>query len=262
MITRKEISNELNSEEYKSELDKLNRACRDLNALLSYSVLVSNREQYEWESFFFNNVTEDIVQSNVAIMTLVPEGIMRMVRRELRYMLELTLKSCVISQGKNRENLTYYLKNNKVVFNSKINELLSKINFYNLNEEMKIKFIKETQKKYKYLCKYTHSTEKQMYEKYELEKKGRTIGFEGIEELKSIKKDIVEVYSLLVVLIFHSLSPYSVGDYLVNFDGTSNDWFFKGSKYVSYIDSSFDYKFERKEIVEQLIAKRLIDCKF
>ncbi len=255
-MTREEIDNELTSEEYKVELDELKQASKDLNILIMYSIAVSSREQYEWESFFFNNVADDLIQSNIAIISLVPDGIMRMIRRELRYMLELTLKSCVISQGEQQKNLRDYLRNNKTVFNSKFHELLSKVNLYNLDDNMASMYIKETQKKYKYLSKYTHSTERQMYEKYELDKSGRTIGFEGIEELKCIKKDIFEVYSLIVVLILHTLPLYSIGDYLVDTDGMSNDWFFKASKYVSYIDSRFDYKSERKNIVEELIIYR------
>ena len=64
------------------------------------------------------------------------------------------------------------------------------------------------------------------------------------------------VYSFILTLYFHAIPKWCVGDYLVERNGETINWFFVKSKYIADIDQEFDYKCERKDILDQLKIKR------
>ncbi len=64
------------------------------------------------------------------------------------------------------------------------------------------------------------------------------------------------VMAASLVLLFHSVPGWVAGDWLVESDGSSIDWYFTKSRFIAGIDSEFDYKHERKERLAQIQAER------
>ena len=58
------------------------------------------------------------------------------------------------------------------------------------------------------------------------------------------------------MLLFHSVPSWVAGDWLVDEDGSSNEWYFGHSRFVAGMDSHFDYKAERSERLAEIQAKR------
>ncbi len=64
--------------------------------------------------------------------------------------------------------------------------------------------------------------------------------------------------TIMTIAATLALAPeWIVADYIVETDGTTRNFYFNQSKYINNIDKSFDYKHERKAILESLEKKRL-----
>ncbi|MGC1615046.1 MAG: hypothetical protein WA736_10205, partial [Candidatus Acidiferrum sp.] len=65
-----------------------------------------------------------------------------------------------------------------------------------------------------------------------------------------------------IVLLFHGVSAYVAGDWLVPPDGMMNDWYFAASRFIAGIDSNFDYKAERQTKLDEIRAARTARIRF
>ncbi len=75
-------------------------------------------------------------------------------------------------------------------------------------------------------------------------------------QLKELNDEIAMVYSCVIVLLFHSVPTWNAGDYLVESNGDSFEWYFSRSKFLATIDSYFDYKHERQDKLDKIIEIR------
>ncbi|MCP5353222.1 MAG: hypothetical protein H6926_08580 [Chromatiales bacterium] len=85
---------------------------------------------------------------------------------------------------------------------------------------------------------------------------GHPLGFEGVEEARAAADLAARTLAASIVLLLHGVPSYVAGDLLVESDGTSRDWFFAQSKFIASIDAQFDYKHERKAVIDDVLQKR------
>jgi len=250
-----EIKDELNSAEYKNEWNRLLKMRSSIIYCLSFSFMNSNRDGHSGEQNFFLRMIDDIIQSVISIEINAKEGIINTCRRELRYLIELSIKSCLIVNNTKKQKIEEQIDEYKKLLNSSNINPLNKLNFHLLDDK-EDEFKIDTKRLYGYLSKYSHSSSYQIRERLEKANKGRTIGYEGITELQKLNNDIEKVFSVVLVMIFHSVDDYVIGNFLVEEDGRTINWYFNQSKYISIIDEKFDYKFERQSILIELKNER------
>ena len=250
------IDNELESEEYKVEYE---RHLDILNSFLRVLVFIKmdcNRSESLKEKFFCLSVVEDLLQSLVAIRCLAKEGIRNTCRRELRYIIELSIKACLISQKGSSQTAEEQISQFRSIIGSTNISMIKEIDFFYFDDTDKALFISEVGRAYGKFCLYVHSTPNQMRERFELDAKGRNIGFEGIDELRELNDEISKALYISLVLFFHAIPQWCVGDYLVEPDGHTIDSYFTKYRLISIIDQYFDYKHERQTIQSELQANR------
>lgn len=250
------IHGELESEDYKKEYD---RHLDILNSFLQALVFIRMNCERSTElknSLFCLSVIDDLLQSLVAIKVLGGEGIRNTCRRELRYIIELSIKACLISQKwsdkPNEEQISVFrdvLKDTNI-------SMIKDINFHFFDEDNKEAFIIEAKRFYGQMCSYVHATSSQMIERISLDKEQRYIGFEGINELKELNDEIGKALYISLVLFFHAIPTWCVGDYLVERDGRTVKTYFSKFKLFSVIVQYFDYKCERQSILHELQTLR------
>ncbi|MBB4081158.1 hypothetical protein GGR28_003809 [Lewinella aquimaris] len=226
-----------------------------LHAVL-FSYYNTIRDGISQERNFFLRMVDDVTQSVIAIDILAKEGVVNTCLRELRYLIELSIKASIITQNTTKLKIGEQIEEYKKLLNSSninpINDL--KLKFFDETTEQEFKAsVKRT---YGLLCNYTHSSSVQITERIARSAAGRTIGFEGSEELSKLNDYIENIYSFVIVFIFNSVPDYVAGDYLVESDGSINPWYFKSSKFISKIDEKFDYKHERKTQLEAIKRQR------
>jgi len=251
-----DINKELDSEEYKQEWKRLIEMRQSISYCLMFCFMNASRDGQSNKMNFFLRMIDDIVQSVVSIEILAKEGAVNTCRRELRYILELALKSCFIVRKNGISDFEDQIKEYKKLLNSSNINLINKIELSYFNEEQKEDFLIYTKRQYGYLCKYSHSSSHQLNERLARINEGRTIGYEGIQELHNLNNDIEKTLSIVIVFLFNSVAQYVVGDFLVPRSGGQNEWYFSKSRFVKIIDETMDYKHERQIHIEKLKALR------
>jgi hypothetical protein len=250
------IEDEINSEEYKIEWERLVEMRNSIVYCLKFCYLDSVRDGISEERNFFLRMTDDILQSIVSLETLAKEGFVNTCRRELRYLIELSIKSCVIVNNSKSPKFVDQIKEYEKLLNSSNINPINILSFWYLKTEQE-KFKTEVKMLYGYLSRYSHSSSFQILEKLNRVETGRPMGYEGINELKDLNDDIEKVFLTVIILIFHSVAQYVVGDFMVEENGETIKWYFNKSKFINIVDENFDYKCERQNILEQLKQDRL-----
>ncbi|HNP68767.1 MAG TPA: hypothetical protein PKH16_12745 [Aequorivita sp.] len=256
MNKREDFNQELNSTEYKTAWQEFQTMRNCLLHCLIFSYHDTVRDGISDKSNFFLRMVEDISQSTISIETLAKEGIINTCKRELRYLIELAIKATIITRTSTKTDINEQIEEYRNLLNSSNINPLNKLKLDFFTEEDEKKFKTEVKKAYGLLSKFTHSSSEQITERIKRAMSGKTIGFEGTQELKSLNELIEKVFSQVIVFIFNSVPQYVVGDYLVESNGDINNWYFKKSKFISLIDETFDYKHERQVKIEKIRKER------
>ncbi|MHB9072420.1 MAG: hypothetical protein ACYC6G_02725 [Desulfobaccales bacterium] len=253
---------ESNTLEYKLETEILTNIHKDFLYALQFCIHDTERDGNFWDNHLFSYISQDIMQSCISIYWLAHEGVTNPCKRELRFLLELFIKQCYIEQ-----QMPHSLVHDKLIkythlLNNPSISIKSQIDLYFLPDQEKNIFLEDVGKYYGISSKYVHFSSELIDERIELIKRGVTIGYEGLNEIKEIVQSIRICYALIWVLLFHSIPSYVVGDWLVNSDGSSNKWYFRKSKYIALIDTHFDYKHERNNQLKKIQEVRKTDVEF
>jgi len=261
-MDKAKIDEELNSEAYKDEWNRLVELRKSITYCLLFCYRNSIRDGVSGDRNFFLRMIDDITQSVVSIEIIAKEGILNTCRRELRYLIELSIKSCLIVNNTTKHAFEEQIDEYKKLLNSSNINPINRLTFSYLQPDHEDEFKTEVKRLYGYLSKYSHSSSHQIRERLTRVQIGRTIGFEGVQELNELNDDIEKVFAIVLVMIFHSVAPYVVGDFMVEPNGETVNWYFNKSKYISIIDQQFDYKHERRSILPRLKTERLERIRF
>ena len=258
------IKKELESPDYLEQLQKHEVIWRSLGMYLSFCKMNFSRAGDIAKRNFFLRVVDDFMQSIVAINFLSREGIHHTCRRELRYLLELSVKACLISQKSDKDASSFedqIKDHNKILKKSDFN-LINAIEFKLLTAKAAEEFKEDVKKMYGVLSAYSHSTPFQVSERLAREQAGRTIGYEGTDELRELNEHAQLTYSYIATLLAHAIEEWVLGDFLVERNGESNSWHFRKSKYIAMLDERFDYKHERQENLMIIQSNRVAEIEF
>jgi hypothetical protein len=250
------LNKELNSTEYKKAWRQFQTMRNCLLHCLLFSYHDTIRDGISDKSNFFLRMVDDITQSTISIEILAKEGITNTCKRELRFLVELAIKATIITKSSTKSDINEQIEEYKDLLNSSNINPINKLQLDYFKEEDEKEFKTEVKKTYGQLSNFTHASAEQISERISRAFNGKSIGFEGVEELKDLNKLIEKVFSQVIVFIFNAVPQYVVGDYLVESNGDINNWYFKKSKYISLIDETFDYKHERQNKLEKLKAER------
>ncbi len=258
------IERELESIEYKEEWKRHQVINRSLLMCLSFCMMDFGRAPQLSHRNFFTRMAYDIIQSCISIEALAEDGIRNSCRRELRYLLELSIKACFISREYLDENFTEQVEKYEKLLKSTNINIINKIELFFFTEERTSEFRAEAKRTYGALSNYVHLTPHQIYESLALFEAGRHMGFEGVKELTELNSELERTYDLVLTLFLHSIPSNFVGDFMVdrNIDGRLVGWHFSKSKYLADIDSYFDYKHERQEFLEEIRDTRTRNIAF
>src|SRR4051812_15723919 len=95
-MEKSQIDEELNSDSFKGEWRRLVDMRESITFCLTFCYMNSSRDGVSGERNFFLRMIDDIIQSVISIEIVAKEGVTNTCRRELRYLIELSLKSCLI----------------------------------------------------------------------------------------------------------------------------------------------------------------------
>jgi hypothetical protein len=199
------------------------------------------------EQHLLTYLSQDLLQSAVSILSLAMEGMLSVAKRELRFVMEASIKLCFVQQNSYRatvaEKLTQF---DKQLASQKIS-IKNNLELTMLPPEMRAAFADDVGRIYGTPSDYVHLSPTQINERIAAFDVGRTVGHETPSDIESLNDMTCRSFAASLVLLYHSVPEWVAGDWLVQSDGSTNQWFFTASRYISAIDSYFDYKHDDKQ---------------
>lgn len=257
-----DIQKELESKEYKYEFNRIVSMRQSMTNCLLFCFMNANRDQESAKRNFTLRLIDDLIQSVTSMEYLAKEGFMNVCKRELRYLLELSLKSCCIVNAAETSAFEDQIKKFEKMLNSSNINPITQLDIDYLTATQSAEFKTDVKRLYGQLCNYVHASTHQIQERNEQAEAGRSIGYEGTTALNELNSLIERTYAAVIVFLFNSIPQFVVGDFMVEDDGSINKWYFNQSKYVTIIDAHFDYKFERQNKLKKLADERTKSLRF
>lgn len=207
-------------------------------------------------------LAQDFLQSAISIVALGAEVLINVAKRELRFIVESSIKLCFVQQGDYVSAVADKLKTFDKELSSQRISIKQNLDLHLLPETLREPFGEEVGRIYGLTSSYVHLTPQQLQERIAAVDAGRTAGKESPEDIVAMNALVARGLAASLVLLFHSVPPYVAGDWLVEDDGASVDWYFAGSRFVAGLDSHFDYKHERQSRLAEIRAARDAAVKF
>jgi hypothetical protein len=201
-------------------------------------------------------LAQDFIESIVAVTFLGSEGALSAAKRELRFIIESSVKMCFVQQQSYGSTIGEKLTRFDRQLTSPSISIKRDLDLQLLPEPLQEPFGEEIGRLYGETSGYVHLTSRQILERIAAVDDGRTVGYTSEDEESGFAKLVSRSYAASLVLLLHSVPPYVAGDWLVDTDGSSNDSYFLASKFIAGIDEHFDYKAERKHQLDLVRAKR------
>lgn len=229
---------------------------------LGFCVMDTGRNPDFVNSHLLYILSDDYLEALVAVPMMVKQGIHRPAIRDSRFILEMSIKMAYIQQNEDELPIEDKLEIFKKELSSPSISLMKKIDFFHFDDDIRTKFLVETGRVFGYSSKYVHLSPEQISSRISLIESGRSIGKESAEDLMELNSFLEKIYASSIIFIMHSVPSYITGDWLVESDGSSNDWYFSSSQFIAAVDQKFDYKHERQSQLDEIIKKRNNKIKF
>lgn len=247
----------LESDEYQNTLRLLEMVTFGfIKGMKSCSIYCRRSAEFRDNSLSLSHI-DDYFMSAIMILTMLKEGGVNPAKREIRYLIDSSMRYLYVDQqlwrGKLSEKVFYF---DKKIDKSNI-KYIHDIDLHMIgNQHLKNSFRSDYTQNYYNACEYVHASTRQIEERFSLYEQGITIGFERAEQLQEVAELLSEVYSKLLVFTFHASGVGTVGDLMLDTLSPQDDWVYNGNKYIEEIDRYFDYKHERKDVLQELEATR------
>lgn len=236
------------SADYQNEVKFISRMTGDVLRLLKLCVIYSTRAGKYSENSVVVRSTEDLVQSVLAAWNLVQDGLINPVKRELRYVLESSVKYLFVDQqsesGKPLTTLDERLDFLEANVDSTM-DVREQLKLHLFHPDDAKQFIDELYDAYRECCAYVHVSRRQIEERLQLAEEGRSLGFETADELRKIGRLMFRVYDMALALYFHGYGASMTGDVFISGLDDWPGWKFHKGKYVRIVSAYYDYKHER-----------------
>lgn len=236
----------MESQKYQQELKHFTKLVKEFVNIIRTCSLYSTRAfEYSKNSLLLTH-TDEIIESAVSYLILIDAGVINPIIRELRYILETSLKYLVVDQKCSDKSYTdkiEYLNNN--IPRSSI-DCIEDVDIICLDNSDKKKFYGEVKDIYKKICKFIHPSKEQIRVYDDRVKRGAYLGFETEKELKKINSLAYKVFEYIIVLHLTSLGVGLAGDMFIYYFDEEKNCKFNKCNYIKKISEFYNYKYERK----------------
>ena len=222
----------LESEEFKAQIKYLNNFSFDFINAIREIVIYSERAPHIYSKQIINSGFDDLIQSVIGILSLVNGGIHNTVKRELRYLLEMTVKYLVVDQECSKADLNVrieYLNDN--IPRSSINVIdRATLPF---DESTNVELKSEIKSIFSELSTFVHPSKGQLDAQLANYNKGNYIGFESLKVATRLNKIVFRGYDLILTMLFTGFGNSMSADLFTELYTQNEKWKFYKGKYIS-----------------------------
>lgn len=216
---------------FKEQLRYVSDFSRDAIQTIRIISLYSTRAPDIYDNMLTIRVSDDLLQSIIALQNLVINGIHNMAKRETRYMIETVVKYLIVDQEEQGQPLavkTAYLGTS--IPNSSIDVVTRMWTPFDPPTDQELKA--EISDIFTKACAYVHTSPRQIQEQIGNYEKGQYIGFESGKMLGDMAKLLFRIYDILLTLLFIGFGPSMSKDLFVEVFNEDPKWKFHKGKYV------------------------------
>ena len=242
--------------ELESEFSRTTQLITGFIDWMRFCILDTARDINFHENHLLSFLNQDILETLMGVLIHVKEGIHTPAIRESRYLLELSIKLTYIQQ----QNYAMAIDEKLSTFNNLIKSPsispMRDIELHYLGADSVKSFLVDVGRLYGESSNFVHVTPESINYRRNRLSNDRILGRESASDLKQLNDILQKMYAASIIFISHSIPQYVVGDWHVDSGGELINWYYLKSKYISEIDSTLDYKHERKEILARVNAER------
>jgi hypothetical protein len=246
----------------RSTLNTTGQIVRDYLAALRFIVGDASRIPDFNTTHLLSYLSQDLIESAASIVFLARTGSLSVPKRELRFMIEASIKLCYVQQRNDRSPIADKLQQFDKQLKSPSISIKNDLKLWMLPASVKDDFDEELGRLYGKTSSYVHLTPSQVAQRIAAVDAGRTLGYESPAEVEDLNALIARGFAASLVLLFHSVGEYVAGDFLVDDDGKTVISYFLGSRFIAAMDGHFDYKSERQVQLKAIQETRAATLRF
>ena len=236
--------------------DLLNTTLHAYLVVLRFIVLNTGRDPGFNANHLLSYLADDFLQSAVSITLLAREGGLSVAKRELRFIIESSIKVCFVHQQRYNSSVQDKLAEFDKELSSPGISIKRDLNLNMLPPDLQETFSEEIGRLYGKMSGYVHLTPEQILERIAAVDAGRTVGHEAPAEVEELNNLVSRGFAASLVLLLHSVPEYVAGDWLMDSDGSTRDSYFVASRFIAAMDGYFDYKHERQANLKAIQTAR------
>jgi hypothetical protein len=241
---------------------RLDLLARSYLAAVSFIAQDTARDVRYWDNHLLSYLVHEFLQSTLAIITLGTEGMLNVAKREVRFILEASIKLCLVQQNDYTSTIAEKMHRFDKELASQRISIKNNLKLKLLPGDLRDLFGDEVGRVYGLTSSYVHLTPSQIAERITAVDAGRIGGKESAPDFEALTALVERGLAISLVLLFHSVPEYVAGDWLVEPNGSTTSWLFTESRFIAGIDSYFDYKAERQEEIDAIKAARARGVRF
>ena len=243
------------SQPYQAAIKHLDRMVAQYGTAITAIDLMATRHPPFFDSLITLRVKPHFVQSMVVAVSLVKEGMLDPARRELRFLVEASVKTLWLDRGGERKNdasdtgsfnVTRKVATLDDLGSRKFGEIVSELEFGLLPDDAVATYRQTATDLYSKLSTYTHVSAANVKRDLANFDRDRSFGFETVQDVEAIAQLAKRVLDLALASHFEAFDHGLVGDILVNVFDDEPRWLFRKTPLVGAINRHFDYKAERQ----------------
>jgi hypothetical protein len=235
---------------------------RDYLGAIHFIIGDTARDPNFWSTHLLSYVSQDLIESAISIAFLAQSGSLSVPKRELRFIVESSIKLCYVQQKNSRSRIDEKLSQFEKQLSSPKISMKRDLNLWMLPGAIQEQFDEELGRLYGETSTFVHLTPAQIFARIAAVDAGRTLGFESAGEIETLNNLISRGFAASLVLLLHSIGEYVAGDFLVDSDGETINNYFLGSRFMAAIDEWFDYKAERQAKLATVQMARAAGIRF
>lgn len=238
----KEWQETAEGEQYVAQQMALDRITQDFILAVRAATLAFNRypESNKW---LLHRFIDDFLESAIAVLMLARQGVFNVGRRELRYLLEAAVKHVFVDQAVAEESpleeRLAFLNSPRRVPRSSVDPV-DHLTIRMLADPASLKATVHSA--FGNLSGYTHLSKRQLDERLRRAERGEYGGFESAATLEAFNRLLVQIYDVILALVFEGIGPAFTGDLFVGVFDELPSWRFHKTKFVGTMSLYFNYK--------------------
>ena len=243
---------------FKAAVKQLDRIAEEYLLALVAIELMATRWPPFFERLITLRVTPHLVQSVSTAVWMMKEGALDPARRELRFLLEASVKALWLDAGAPRIHDTKFDHADSVkpfdvagkvetlndLGRERFGDIVASLKFGLLNEQEAQAYRETATDLYGNLSSFNHMTSGNVARDLRNFDRHRFFGFESVADMDAVARLAKRVLDLALASHFEAFNSGLVGDILVQIFDDRPQWTFRKTRLVGAIVQYFDYKAE------------------